>query len=58
MLNCTLDLVRVYDGNEALRRRQYRIVSIPKHAPVQVLLVCTTTHTFILILILHGLFKF
>lgn len=35
-----LDLVRVYDGNEAVRQRHYRIVSAPKNAPVQVLLVC------------------
>ena len=39
LFSCSLDLVRVYDGNEAVKRRQYRIVSIPKHAPVQVLLV-------------------
>jgi len=34
-----IDLVRVYDGNEAFKRRQYRTVSVPKHAPVQLLLV-------------------
>lgn len=33
------DVVRVYDGNSSFKRRQYRTVSVPKHAPVEVLLV-------------------
>jgi len=35
-----VELVHVYDGNGSLRRRQFRIVAVPKHAPAQHLLVC------------------
>jgi len=34
------EVVRVYDGNGSLKRRQHRTVTVPKHAPAQVLLVC------------------
>jgi len=39
MLICLAELVHVYDGNGSLRRRQFRTVSVPKHAPAQALLV-------------------
>ena len=35
---CT-EIVRIYDGNSSLKRRQYRTVAVPKQAPALVLLV-------------------
>ena len=34
------EVVRVFDGNASLKKRQYRTITVPRNAPAHVLLVC------------------
>ena len=34
------EVVRVFDGNASMKKRQYRTITVPRNAPAHVLLVC------------------
>ena len=51
-LHCVLlhglftEIVRIFDGDSAIKKRSYRTVAVPKSAPAQVLLVSVTENIY------------